>query len=259
VALAVGELGIDSATDRHTRPPKETTVCKHVRCVKRMFREAEDVYDIPNPFTKLRGTAAKPVKRWETITPADLKLILDACPQDGWRALFALCRYTGMRRGEALALRWRDVHLDTNRITVNADITHETTKKRVRVCPIEPELLPTGLAALLTGYLNAAPEGGSEFVCAGVLPASGGLGAIDRQAVEIIRKAGVKPYAKPFHTLRKNWMTTAAGKYPLHVLEEWCGNDREVAKAFYLAVDDSYYRAPPATPEGAGEAAVVKR
>ena len=36
----------------------------------------------------------------------------------GWRLLAA----TGMRRGEALALRWRDVDLDAGRLTVRRSV-----------------------------------------------------------------------------------------------------------------------------------------
>jgi integrase len=42
----------------------------------------------------------------------------------GWRLL----AYTGMRRGEALALRWRDVDLDTGRIAVRRSLGIVKTK-----------------------------------------------------------------------------------------------------------------------------------
>ena len=58
---------------------------------------------------------------------------------------------------------------------------------------------------------------------------------------QVIRKrAGVKPYAKWCHTLRKNresdWI--AAG-FPFHVVVEWMGHSDEVARQYYLRVDES--------------------
>ena len=62
-----------------------------------------------------------------------------------WRNFFATALYTGMRRGELVALQKRDVDLEGARptVTVRRSWDNDTTKSgRSRVIPIHPDLLP---------------------------------------------------------------------------------------------------------------------
>jgi integrase len=65
-----------------------------------------------------------------------------ACEQDG--AIFLAAAFTGLRRGELVALRWRDVDFAGSLIRVRASYTHETlaTPKsgRTRSVPMAPEV-----------------------------------------------------------------------------------------------------------------------
>lgn len=224
------------------KPMSATNVARLTRVAKRMFEEAADDNGLGlidrNPFRRLSGKAPKGAKNWQEVTIADLGRIVAACPNEGWRLLFQLTRRTGMRRGEALRLRWRDIDFAANRIVVNGAIAKETTKVSRRVIPIDPARCPLGLGAILREAYDLAPEG-AEFVCNGV-----GLDKIDRQAKAIIAAAGVAPYAKPFHTLRKNREGELARHYPQHVLKEWMGHDPDVADEHYLRVDEDLYAAP---------------
>lgn len=231
-------------------------MAKHVRCAKRIFEEAAEENGLglidKNPFRKLSGRAPKPSKTWAAITQDHLRHILDACPNDGWKALFALCRLGGLRRGEALDLQWQDVLWDQNKIMVNARLVKETTKKAKRVCPIEPARCPTGLTKILRDVFSAAPDG-STHVCAGVRTDD-----IDRDSKRIIQSSGIPAYAKPFHALRKNREGEVAAQYPQHVFTEWMGHDGEVAEKFYLRVEDTLYDPPP-EPELAQKRAQSRR
>lgn len=228
--------------DRAPKPLSEGTVCKLVRCAKRLFEEAADDTGLGlidrNPFKRLSGKAPPPPKSWAQVTAKDLERIRDACPNEGWRLAFTLCRLAGLRRGEALRLRWQDVQWDKNRLIVNATIAKPTTKKRRRVIPIEPARCPTGLAATLEKALGEALEG-ATLVCDGV-----SLGNIDKEAKRIIGASGLPIYSKPFHTLRKNREGELAREYPQHVLKEWMGHDPQVADEHYLRVDEDLYAAP---------------
>lgn len=221
------------------REPKrlsEATVAKHVRAAKRIFAEATEEDGVGlidrNPFRKLSGRAPDPAKTWASVPAADLLRILDACPCDGWRALFALARFAGLRRGEALRLEWRDVLWNDNKLMVNQRLKRKTTKKTARVLPIEPARCPTGLHALLLGYFNAAPEG-ARRVCESV-----NADDLDRDSKRIVAAAGIAPYAKPFHALRKNRAGEIAAVYPMHVFKEWMGHDPDVAELYYLRVEE---------------------
>jgi integrase len=229
--------------ERPSKPLSEATVAKHVRDAKRIFEEATEENGLglidKNPFRKLSGRAPKPSKTWAVITQEQLLLVLAVCPNDGWKALFALCRLAGLRRGEALDLQWQDVVWGQNKIIVNARLAKETTKKAKRVCPIEPGRCPTGLAKILRDVFSAAPDG-STHVCAGVRTDD-----IDRDAKRIIQSSGIPAYAKPFHALRKNREGEVAAHYPQHVFTEWMGHDGEVAEQFYLRVEATMFEPPP--------------
>lgn len=221
------------------RVPKLATVRRHVRAARTMFLEAARQDRIPfNPFDRLVGTPPRVTKTWAEITPADLARILDACPHNGWRALFALARLNGLRLGEALALRWTDVDWAGNRIRVNERLDTETTKQAWRVTPLEPGKCPTGMTAMLRGWFEAAPAG-TVRVCEGV-----GVNNLRRDALGVIRRASLPPYAKPFHTLRKNRVSEVAIHYPQGVVEDWFGHDAQVSREHYQRVPEELY-APP--------------
>lgn len=243
-ALKRGELAAANRypirkPDAPKPPPVElsdATVAKHVRAAKRMFAEAVKLKLLAvNPFADLSGRAPDVEKDWAVVTPADLQKIMDECPDDAWRMLFALCRYAGLRRGEALRLQWRDILWQHNKIVVNARV-RRGTKKRTRICPIEPSRLPTGLTALL---LAAHERSCGDLVCPGINP-----NTIDQNARRIIQRAG-KVYSDPFHCLRRNREAELAAEYPMHVFAEWQGHSPDVAARYYLRVEDSLYAPPP--------------
>ena len=59
----------------------------------------------------------------EVLEPAELGQLLDHVAHDRLGPLFEVIAATGLRRGEGLALRWRDVDLDNARLTVRQQLT----------------------------------------------------------------------------------------------------------------------------------------
>jgi integrase len=70
---------------------------------------------------------------------------------------FALLAYTGLRRGEALGLRWSDVDLDRRLITVRRSYDGQTKSSKHRTVPIPAALLTT-----LKAYRLADPWQGQR-------------------------------------------------------------------------------------------------
>jgi integrase len=70
--------------------------------------------------------------------------------------LFALLAYTGVRRGEALGLRWADVDLDRRILTARRSYEGITKSGKQRTVPI-----PAELVAILKAYKLADPWKGS--------------------------------------------------------------------------------------------------
>lgn len=234
---------------RRWRKPSLSTIRRHVRTARQVFKQACDDDRIKfNPFDRLNGTPPKMMKSWREVTHAEAKTIIDACPNAGWRMLFALCRFAGLRRNESLSLEWGAVDWDRNRMVVNVDVEQDTTKQAFRITPIEPARCPTGLARMMREAFESATPG-TVLVCEGV-----NSNNLRRTALAILRRSGVGVYAKPFHTLRKNRITEVAMEYPQGILEEWFGHDEEVSRRHYQRVPEELY-AMPNVQIGRGEAA----
>jgi integrase len=76
------------------------------------------------------------------LKPDEVTAVLPHVPER-WRALFACAIYTGMRRGELVALQKSDVDLADGTITVGRSWHADTTKGgHADVIPIHPELRP---------------------------------------------------------------------------------------------------------------------
>lgn len=236
--LAAGELRrVDEKGKPIGKIPGESAVSRYCRDARAIFNAAVDQDIIEkNPFAKLRCVSPKVVKNWADITHEQLEQILKACPSWDWKCLFALCRLAGLRRGEALALRWENVDFQGNKLRINSDIVSEDTKHYLRIAPIEPAHCPSGLTALLLEAFEAA-EPGAELVCGRSIVVNN----INRDALVIIRRAKLPTYAKTFHTLRKNCETDWATHYPQHVVSEWIGHDISVSAAHYLKVPEAMY------------------
>jgi integrase len=211
------------------------SVAKHVRAAKMIFKAAVDQDRILfNPFDRLTGNPPRVEKVWREVTPKEMVPILAACPNVGWKCLFGLCRFAGLRLGEAVRLEWRDVKIDENRMVINARLEVATTKQRERTTPIEPAKCPSGLTKLLQAAYKA--RGDAVQVCHGV-PANN----LRRDGLAILKRAGIERYAKPFHTLRKNCETAWAQVYPQGVVSDWIGHDITVSARHYLRVPEELY------------------
>ena len=122
-----------------------------------------------------------PEGRTRYLSPSELKAALEEAPL--WmRAPMALAAFTGMRRGELLALRWLDVDLPNRRLYLR-----ETKNGSLRVLALN-EIAVQVLASL--------PQGGpSDAVLAGVDPQR--LTVYTRR---IFAKLGIRDAS--FHSLR---------------------------------------------------------
>lgn len=220
------------------RPITLATIRKHVRHAKIIFGRAVvergTTGVAANPFAHESGSVPSVDKDWAIIGDAEMTKILEACPDDGWRMLFALARWAGLRSNEARRLEWADIHWDHPcRIQIRLPLDRhgreapESTKHRKRLVPIQPRL--EGI--LREGFTRAGE--GAVGPCDGLpIPAE----RLTEGARAILRRAGVD-YGKPLHTLRKNLETEWARKYPLPIVTAWLGNSPAVALKHYVRAE----------------------
>lgn len=205
--------------DGNPTPISEATVRTHLARAKQIMERAmrEDVLTV-NPFDR-EVTKCPPMEHdWRYVTAEELAKLLEAAPSPAWRRLLALCRLAGLRRSEALALTSDCLDGSKRVLTVKPRRGKRTTKERTRTVPICPELW-----AELKGLDPAA----AEPVC----PIS--RNNVERALEAIIRRAGLEPWGKPLHTLRKNLVTDWVTKHPVMDVASWLGHDVKVAAEHY--------------------------
>jgi len=228
-ALAGGEL---SHISQRPTTPSESTVNLHIRNARKIFAMAmEDDLILVNPFTRLGGS--KPLaKAWHEVTEWEFERLMDAA-RLAWRLLLALTRCAGLRRGEAINLRWSQIDWQGRRLTVIARDDWRPKDRGARVVPIVPALYEILLQAF------EAAELGEELVIAPNAIKAKNAG---RDFTALCQRAGVKRYAKPFHTLRKTCLTNWARRFPAHVVAAWAGHSSiETTREYYLQVSEAEY------------------
>jgi integrase len=214
----------------------ENTVRKHAQIAKQFFTAAvrRKLIDA-NPFADLKSTVQSNPERFHFVTREDAQKVLDACPDNEWRLIFALSRYGGVRcPSETLALTWDCIDWEKDRIRIVSPKTAHHAGKASRVIPIFAELRP---------YLEAAFDSAEEGSVHVIQRYRDGNSNLRTQLNRIIERAGLKAWSKPFQNCRSTRQTELAEWLPPHVVCAWIGNSRAIAAKHYLQVTDQHYAA----------------
>ncbi|QDU56151.1 tyrosine-type recombinase/integrase [Aeoliella mucimassa] len=206
----------------------ENTVRKRTAVAKSLFNAAIDHELIEiNPFAPLPATIVENRKRDYFVTPEQAAKVLEACPDQDWRTIFALCRWGGLRcPSEVLALRWSDVLWDKERFVV------ESPKTGHRIVPLFPELRQV---------LDEAYFGDDKPVEFVVAKQRDPKSNFRTTMTKIVKRAGLVPWPKLFHALRASRATELADKYPGHVAAAWLGHSQQIANKHYRQVTDDHF------------------
>ena len=158
------------------------------RCkrVKQFFSAARKKRLInENPLDGVPTSTVSNPKRQQFIRREDIQKVMDACPDNEWRLIFALARYGGLRiPSELYGLAWDDILWDKKRFVVHSPKTEHIEGKETRICPLFPELE----LYLMEAFQQAEP--GQKKVIAADLNISSNLRT---QAHRIIKRAGLQP------------------------------------------------------------------
>lgn len=172
------------------------------------------------------------------LTPAEVRLVLDAAAGTRYAGVFALIAATGMRRGEALAVRWVDVDLDAGTLAVTGTLgrgggTLERTSPKSARSRRTLALTP-GVVAVLrrqrVEQLEAKMRAGSRWSDSGFVFTTEIGTPIEprnvlREFVAAVDRAGIDGDGVGLHTLRHSAATAMldAG-VPLHVVSRILGH-----------------------------------
>lgn len=164
----LADVTLDDGLEILSRAPQSKSAQqKIVTTLKRIFKAAADNDMIRrSPFTDLKP-GGKPAAEKEPLTKEQRAALLSAVKGKDVETLVLLCLYLGLRREEALGLKWDCVYLDaaTPYVDVRRALRWEhnkpvlgdklKSKAAYRKLPIPP---------LLLAHLRALPHKG-DFVC----------------------------------------------------------------------------------------------
>ena len=95
-----------------------------------------------NPMRKITMPKRKEIVDGEKVenyyNKEELQHFLDCIKSDGftrWHALFRLLAFSGMRKGEALALEWKDIDFNQSTVTVNKTLARGENNKLIIQSP----------------------------------------------------------------------------------------------------------------------------
>ena len=213
----------------------ENTVRRRCKRIKQFFTAARKkrLIDV-NPFDDIPTNTVTNSKRQQFIRQEDIQKVLDACPDNQWRLIFALARYGGLRiPSELYGLTWDDILWDKKRFVIHSPKTEHIEGKETRICPLFPELEPY----LMEAFQQAQPR--QKRVINIDLNISSNLRT---QAHRIIKRAGLKPWEKTFQNLRSSRETELVENFPVHVVTGWLGNSPEIARKHYLQTHEEHFQ-----------------
>jgi integrase len=220
-----------------------------VALLERMGRAPATVRGVIATLSALFVFAKAPYRRWAVVNPCegiDLPAIPDAqeiryltLPEIDRliahvrsgefahldRAIFITAVMTGLRKGELVALRWRDVDWNAGRIRVRRNYTRgefgtPKSRRSSRSVPMTAELA----GELRRLWNQTIHRDDDDLVFAhpdhgGILPKAN----ISRRLSAALRAAGIEDHR--FHDLRHTFGTRmAAAGVPLRTLQEWTGH-----------------------------------
>jgi integrase len=174
-----------------------------------------------NPVTDVE----KPVQRHRTdidvFSPEDVMALVRAAASEQDAAIYLAAAFTGLRRGELVAVRWRDVDFARRHIRVTASYTERalTTPKsgKVRSVPLAPvvaeALARLGQRQLLTGE--------DHLVFPGIAGTHLDASALYRRYKAALRRAGLRDLR--FHDLRHTFGTQVIGNPRVSILHSRSG------------------------------------
>ncbi|HEX4435649.1 MAG TPA: site-specific integrase [Solirubrobacteraceae bacterium] len=185
---------------------------------------AKRVWKLPrNPVSEVEKPIQRRRTEIEVFSPEEVMALVRAADSEQDAAIYLTAAFTGLRRGELVALRWRDVDFPRRHIRVTASYTERslTTPKsgRARSVPMAPAVAST-LARLASGSGGTEDDLVFPGMAGGFLDAS----ALYRRYKSTLKRAGLRDLR--FHDLRHTFGTQVIGNPAVSILQlkEWMGH-----------------------------------
>ncbi len=226
---ALGPMRLEDVTTEHVEAwiagieRKPSTRTKALVLLHGIFKRARKVYGLPsNPVADVEKPPLTYSGDIEVFGPEEVWALARAAgsAQDG--AIFLTAAFTGLRMGELLALRWRDVDFAGSLLRVRASYAGGalTSPKsgKVRSVPLAPDVAQA-LARLADRGLFTAED---DLVFPGEAGEFLDGSALRRRYKAALARAGLRSLR--FHDLRHTFGTRMIAKADIRRVQEWMGH-----------------------------------
>lgn len=219
-------------------PGSNRTRQKYLVCLGSIFKRAMKVYGLPrNPVELVERPRVRKAATIDVLRPDEVMALVRAADDDQDAALFHTAAFAGLRMGELLALRWRDVDFTRRTIHVRENWTQgvTTTPKggTERAVPMAEEVAER-LARL--GQRERFTADDDLVFCA----ASGqhlGYKSLKDRYRAALRAADLREDFR-FHNLRHTFGSTVIRHADSREVMEWMGHADLATTRRYLAFVD---------------------
>ena len=216
------------------------TIKNHKIVVSRILQTAVMDGDIDfNPAIQAEIPRGLPQGKRLPTSEEEAQIIIDSA--DIWLFPFAALM-TGLRKGELLALQWKDIDFERNEIKVTKSVYHQNNTPKIKKPKTEAGIRPVILLSSLRERLIAIKGNPDDYIFSedgGKTPYT--KGEYERAMKAYKASTGITTTA---HSIRKRFATTAAAsKMDAKVLQRVMGHtDITTTLGIYASVDSEAWQ-----------------
>jgi integrase len=199
------------------------TRTKALAMIHGIYQRARKVWGLPaNPARDVEKPPTSKAANIEVYSPEEVWALARAAASNQDAAIFLTGAFTGLRRGELIALRWRDVDFAGSVIRVRSSyvdgVLSSPKSGRVRSVPMAPDVAEA-LAKLSQRQRSTSDD---DLVFLGDAGGYVDARALVRRYETALKRAGLRRLR--FHDLRHTFGTRMIGKADIRRVQEWMGH-----------------------------------
>jgi integrase len=224
-----GETPVEDITVEHAEAwhrqlaLANTTKIKVMTIFYGVMERARKTYRLPlNPAKDLEKPILRRTKEIQVFSPEEVLALVRAAESEQDAAIFLTAAFTGLRRGELVALRWRDVDFARSHIRVRASYSERCLSGpksgKIRSVPMAPDV------AAVLARLGQRPRwtGDDELVFPGQHGGYLDGSALYRRYKLALKRAGLRDLR--FHDLRHTFGTQVIATASILQVKAWMGH-----------------------------------
>jgi integrase len=226
---AFGKLPVENLTTQQIEqwiasvPGSVRTRNKLLILLHGIMRRARKVYGLPfNPVADVEKYPQGRAGEVQVFSPEEVWALVRAADSEQDAAIFLTAAFTGLRQGELLALRWRDIDFPGAivRVAGSYGLGKVTTPKsgKVRSVPLAPDVAEALARLGQREYFT----GDGDPVFAGVTGRHLDGRALTRRYKAALERSNLRPLR--FHDLRHTFGTRMIAKADIRRVQEWMGH-----------------------------------